>query len=216
MKIVSANIGAKKSITWKGKTMTTGIFKVPVEEPIFLGNRGVKGDHINNLKVHGGLDKACYGYGENYYNYWKGLYPNLDWTFGMLGENLTLSDMNESAIKIGDIYKVGAAVVQVSQPRQPCNTFAAKFGSTDVIKQFIDFEHPGIYFRVIQEGNVQKGDEFVLELRNQKALSVQQIFQLVYKKDLVVNKEMAESALYDSNLSDSSKREIERHWKIHN
>lgn len=214
MKIVSVNIGTKKSITWKGKTMTTGIFKLPVSEPIFLGNRGVQGDHINNLKVHGGLDKGCYGYGENYYNYWKELYPDLEWTFGMLGENLTIADVDESEIRIGDIYKVGAAVVQVSQPRQPCNTFAAKFGSTEVIKQFIDFEHPGIYFRVIREGNVQNGDEFFLELRNQKALSVQEIFQLVYKKDKLVNEEMAKVALFDSNLSDSSKRDIERHWRV--
>ncbi len=214
MKIVSTNIGTKKSFSWKGKTMTSGIFKLPVSEPIFLGSRGVNGDHINNLKVHGGLDKACYGYGENYYNYWKELYPDLEWTFGMLGENLTISDVDESEIRIGDIYKVGAAAVQVSQPRQPCNTFAAKFGSTDVIKQFIEFEHPGIYFRLIQEGNVQNGDEFSLELRNQKALSVQEIFQLLYKKDKLVNEEMAKAALFDSNLSDSSKRDIERHWKV--
>lgn len=214
MKIVSVNIGTKKSFSWKGKTMSSGIFKLPVSKPIFLGSRGVKDDHINNLKVHGGLDKACYGYGENYYNYWKELYPDLEWTFGMLGENLTISDVDESEIRIGDIYKVGAAVVQVSQPRQPCNTFAAKFGSTEVLKQFIGFEHPGIYFRVIQEGNVQNGDEFHLELRNQKALSVQEIFQLVYKKDKLVNEEMAKAALFDSNLSDSTKRDIERHWKV--
>jgi MOSC domain-containing protein YiiM len=214
MKIVSTNIGSKKSFEWKGKTMTSGIFKLPVQNAIFLGSRGVKGDHINNLKVHGGLDKACYGYGENYYKYWKELYPNLDWSFGMMGENLTISDVDESEIKIGDIYKVGEAKVQVSQPRQPCNTFAAKIGSTDVIRQFIDFDHSGIYFRVIQEGIVQKGDEFHLELRNQQALSVQQIFQLIYKKIEVVTKEMAQEALFDSNLSESSKQEIGRHWKV--
>lgn len=214
MKIVSVNLGSKKSITWKGKIMTTGIFKLPVAEPIFLGNHSVKGDHINNLKAHGGLDKACYGYGKNYYAYWKGLYPNLEWTFGMMGENLTISDVDESEIKIGDIYKVGAAVVQVSEPRQPCNTFAAKFGSTEVIKQFIEFEHPGIYFRVIQEGNVQNGDEFHLELRNKQALSLQEVFQLLFKKKKSVNEEMAKVALYDSNLPDSTKRDIERHWKI--
>ncbi len=214
MKIISTNIGNKKTITWKGKTMTTGIFKLPVSEPIFLGSRSVHGDHINNLKFHGGLDKACYGYGENYYHYWKTLYPDLDWTFGMMGENLTISDVHESEIRIGDIYKVGAAVVQVSQPRQPCNTFAAKFGATAVIKQFIEYEHPGIYFRVIEEGNVQNGDEFHLELRNQKALSLQEIFQLVYKKGKLVNEEMAKAALFDSNLSDSTKKDIARHWKV--
>ncbi|MCK5105678.1 MAG: MOSC domain-containing protein [Cyclobacteriaceae bacterium] len=214
MKIISTNIGSEKTIQWKGQTITTGIFKLPVEEPIFLGSRGVKGDYINNLKVHGGPDKACYGYGENYYTYWKSLYPDLEWTYGMFGENLTISDVDESEIKIGDIYQVGEAIVQVSQPRQPCNKFAAKFGSTNVIKQFIDFEHPGIYFRVIHEGDVQVGDELKLDLRNQKALSLKEINQLVYKKEDMVNEEMARTALFDSNLSESTKKDIQRHWKL--
>ncbi len=214
MKIISTNIGSKKTIEWKNVVLTTGIFKYPVEDPIFLGNIGVKGDHINNLKVHGGIDKACYGYGENYYNYWKSLYPDLEWTYGMFGENLTISDVDEAEIKIGDIYKVGAAIVQVSQPRQPCNKFAAKFGSSELLKQFIDFEHLGIYFRVIQEGNVQKGDEFHLDLRNKNALSVREISQLVFMKIDKVNIDMARTAVFDTNLSESTRRDIQRHWKV--
>jgi len=214
MKIISTNIGSEKTIKWKGNTLTTGIFKLPAKGPVFLGNKGVKGDYINNLKVHGGLDKACYGYGENYYNYWKSLYPDLEWTYGMFGENLTISDVDEAEIRIGDIYNLGEAIVQVSQPRQPCNKFAAKFGSMDLIKQFIDFEHLGVYFRVIQEGNVKAGDEFHLDLRNKKALSVQEIGQLVYKKEDMVNEEMARDAIFDSNLSESAKREIQRHWRL--
>lgn len=214
MKIVSTNIGSEKSIHWKNETITTGIYKLPMSGSIHLGSHGVKGDHINNLKVHGGLEKACYAYGENYYNYWKELYPNLEWTFGMFGENLTVTDVDETQIMIGDIYKVGEAILQVSQPRQPCVKFAAKFGAANVIKQFIDFAHPGIYFRVINEGSVQVGDEFSLDLRNPKALSVQQIFQLLFSKKDAVNIEMAKESLYDSNLSMSSKNEIRRQWKI--
>jgi len=214
MKIRSTNLGTKKTIDWKGSKRTTGIFKLPIDEPIFLGFRGVQGDHINNLKVHGGLDKACYGYGANYYSYWKGLYPDLEWTYGMFGENLSIDDIDEATIKIGDIYKIGDAIVQVSQPRQPCIKFAAKFGSNELITQFIDFEHPGIYFRVIQEGNVQTGDTFKLDLRNEKALSIQQIFQLLYSKKEVVNTAMAKEALFDSNLSSSAKNEIRRHWNV--
>ena len=214
MKILSVNIGAERTIQWKKETYTTGIFKEPVEGSIFLDNRGVSGDHINNLKVHGGIDKACYAYGENYYDYWKGLYPNLQWTYGMFGENLTVSDVDETEILIGDIYKIGDAIVQVSQPRQPCNKFAAKFGSTELIRQFIDYEHPGIYFRVIQNGNVQPGDELMLDLRNNEALSLQQIFQLLYAKKEKVNAELAEQAIFDPNLAGSAKDSIRRHWKI--
>ena len=214
MKILSVNIGHERTIQWKNETYTTGIFKEPVDESIFLDNRGVKSDHINNLKVHGGLDKACYGYGENHYDYWKNLYPELNWTYGMFGENLTISSVDESKILIGDIYKVGDAIVQVSQPRQPCNKFAAKFGSTGLIKQFIDYEHPGIYFRVIQSGKVEVGDEFSLDLRNSKALSVQQIFQLLYSKKEKVDKELGKKAIFDPNLANSSKDSIRRHWNI--
>lgn len=214
MKIISTNLGKEKTFIWKDKEMTSGIFKTPVDGPLKLGAYQVEGDHINNKKVHGGIDKACYGYGENHYAYWKSLYPDLEWTFGMFGENLTISDVDEAAIKIGDIYKVGSAIVQVSQPRQPCNKFAAKFGSTDVIKQFIDFDHPGIYMRIIQQGQVNVGDELSLDLRNEKALSVVQIYQLLYSKKDKVDIEMAKDALFDSNLASSAKKAIERHWKI--
>jgi MOSC domain-containing protein YiiM len=132
----------------------------------------------------------------------------------MFGENLTVSGMDESKIKIGDIYKVGEAIVQVSQPRQPCNKFAAKFRSNNLIRQFIDFDHPGVYLRVIHSGHVVSGDELQLDLRNEKALSVRQIFQLLYSKKTMVDKQLAEEALYDSNLSKSAKDEIQRHWKV--
>jgi MOSC domain-containing protein YiiM len=214
MKIISTNIGSQTTIDWKGKKIQTGIVKTQVEGPLFLDVFAVRGDHINNKKVHGGIDKACYAYGENYYDYWKGLYPNLNWNFGMFGENLTVAGMDEAEIFIGDIYKIGDAIVQVSQPRQPCNTFAARFGSTDIIRQFIEFEHPGIYLRVIQPGKVKVGDDLHLDLRNEKALSVQQIYQLLYSKKDVVNEILAREALFDSNLSASAKKEIQRQWKL--
>lgn len=214
MKIISTNIGAETTIEWKDQSITTGIFKKPVDGPIYLDSFAVRSDYINNKKVHGGIDKACYCYGLDYYDYWKSLYPDLDWTYGMFGENLTISGLDESQIMVGDIYKVGEAIVQVSQPRQPCNKFAAKFQSTDLIRQFIDFDHPGVYLRVIQKGNVSAGDELQLDLRNEKALSIQQIYQLLYSKKDVVDAKMAEEALFDSNLSKSTKDDIQRHWKV--
>jgi MOSC domain-containing protein YiiM len=214
MKVISTNIGAKKTIEWKGSELTTGIYKLPVEKDILLRYRGVEGDHINNLKVHGGLDKACYAYGENYYAFWKKRYPKLAWTYGMFGENLTISDIDEDAIKIGDIYRIGEVIVQVSQPRQPCVKFAAKFGSDKLINQFIEFEHPGVYLRVIQEGKVHIGDEMIIELRNEKALSLGQVFRLLYHKQDAVNVQDAEAALFDSNLATSAKDTIRRLWKI--
>lgn len=214
MKVISTNIGSEKTIEWRGTSITTGIYKEPVEGPIYLDFFAVKSDYINNKEVHGGIDKACYCYSEDYYDYWKSLYPDLNWTFGMFGENLTVSGMDEAEIMIGDIYKMGESVVQVSQPRQPCNKFAAKFRATELISQFIDFEHPGVYLRVIQQGYVSVGDDMKLDLRNERALSVRQIYQLLYSKKDVVDKKLAEVALLDANLSKSAKDDIRRHWKV--
>ena len=83
-----------------------------------------------------------------------------------------------------------------------------------MISQFIDYDHPGIYFRVIQGGNVQVGDELTLDLRNKEALSLQQIYQLLYSKKEKVDKELAERAIFDPNLATSSKDSIRRHWKV--
>ena len=91
MKVISVNIGKKKTVTWKNKTYVTGIYKYPIEESIFLGKEDVLNDDVIDRKYHGGIDQAVYAYGENHYAYWKGLYPNLEFNYGMFGENLTIS-----------------------------------------------------------------------------------------------------------------------------
>ncbi len=214
MKVISTNIGAERTIDWRGKPLSTGIFKLPVSIPIFLDNYGVRGDHVSDLKVHGGIDKACYAYGFNHYDYWKRLYPHLEWTYGMLGENLTMSEIDEASIYIGDVYKIGDAIVQVSQPRRPCLKLAAKLQNPKAPKQFVDYDHPGVYFRVIQSGQVQVGDELSLDLRNPMALSIQQINQLLYSKTDKITVEMAKKAIYDTNLSSNHISTIARNWNL--
>jgi MOSC domain-containing protein YiiM len=212
MEIVSTNIGKEQILDWKGRSIATGIVKEPVEGPIFLDTHSVKGDFIASTKVHGGIDKACYAYGENYYNYWTLHYPAINSNRGLLGENLTIADLDESEIMVGDIYKVGEAILQASQPRQPCSKLAAKLQDEKAIKRFIEFDHPGVYFRVIQTGRVQNGDRLSLDLRNDKALSIQQIFHLLYDEKEHIPKEMVEQALFDPNLSASTKKDIQNRW----
>jgi MOSC domain-containing protein YiiM len=162
MKVVSVNIGERKVINYKGRIIETGIFKYPVDEPIFLGIEDVKGDAVIDRKYHGGIDKAVYGYSENYYEFWKQLYPNLDWKFGMFGENLTISNLEETEICVGDIFKLGEVILEVTKPREPCMKLGLRFGTQKVLKQFWNSSKCGIYFKVIQTGNVAKGDEMVL------------------------------------------------------
>ncbi|MFT5958758.1 MAG: MOSC domain-containing protein YiiM, partial [Polaribacter sp.] len=96
MKIVSTNIGERRVIDWKGELVTTGSFKFPVEKPIFLDSNDVKGDEISDRENHGGMLQAIYGYSIKHYDFFKPSYPDLDWQFGMFGENLTMDDLDET------------------------------------------------------------------------------------------------------------------------
>ena len=114
MKIISTNIGARKEIDWKGTLITTGIFKFPVDTPIFLDFEDVKGDEISDRENHGGILQATYVYSVKHYDHFKPLYPNLEWQLGMFGENLTMDDLDETKIHVGDTFKVGNAIIEAT------------------------------------------------------------------------------------------------------
>ena len=183
MKITSTNIAKPTTIIWNGKEITTGIYKEPVDQPIFLGKQNVQNDEISDRKHHGGEFKACYLFSEDQYNYWKTLYPNLDWDWGMFGENLTVSGLNEKDIHIGDIYIIGSALIQVTQPREPCFKFGVKFGTQNVLTQFINHGFPGTYVRILEEGFVKAGDSIELVEKAKNSLSILQFFDLLYSKE---------------------------------
>ena len=136
MKIIATNIGERREFTWKNKTVTTGIFKFPLDEPVFLDKEEVRGDEISDRKNHGGINQAIYGYSQKHYKYWQNLYPKLDWSFGMFGENLTIDDLEETKIHVGDTFKVGETIIEVTKARPPCLKLAVKFNDTAILKQF--------------------------------------------------------------------------------
>ncbi|MEN8702624.1 MAG: MOSC domain-containing protein [Polaribacter sp.] len=183
MKIISTNIGQPTEFIWQGKTEITGIFKKPVTEPIFLTKNDVLKDEVSNRLNHGGYYKACYLFSAEQYPYWKKLYPNLDWTWGMFGENLTVMNFDEKQIYLGAVYKVGEAVVQISQYREPCYKFGYKFGTQKVLKQFITHGYGGTYVSVLQEGYVNVNDEFLLIEKPKNSLTVYELFQVVFNKN---------------------------------
>lgn len=183
MKITSTNTAKPTTIIWNGKKTKTGIYKIPTNTPIYLEKEAVKNDEVSDRKVHGGIYKACYLFSENHYAYWKNLYPNLDWNYGMFGENLTVKNLDETNIFIGNIYKIGAALVQITQPREPCFKFGVKFGTQQVLKQFINHGFPGTYVRVLKEGFVANGDIFKLVKQAQNSLTTAQLFNLLHAKE---------------------------------
>jgi MOSC domain-containing protein YiiM len=213
MQIISTNIGIPTIINLNGKEHTTGIYKMPVKEPVYLGKEDVVKDHVIDRKVHGGHDKACYIYSEKHYSYWKNLYPLLDWDWGMFGENLSISDLDESEIFIGDIYKIGEAIVQVSQPRQPCFKLGVRFGTMQMVKQFVEFGYPGVYLRVLTMGQVKNGDKFELVEKEHNSLSIKDIFRLIYQNEQE-DKSLVIKAINIKTLAQSCKNDLTAHWNL--
>ncbi|SNZ02094.1 MOSC domain-containing protein [Flagellimonas pacifica] len=185
MEIISTNIARPTKIQWNGQELITGIYKQPVNQPITLEREIVANDVIADRKVHGGVYKACYLFSTDHYPYWKEKYPDLDWNWGMFGENLTVEGLDESKLRIGNIYRLGTALVQVTQPREPCFKLGVKFETQDILKQFIDHGFPGTYVSVLEEGEVTVGDVLKLVQESENTLTVQQFYRLLFsrKKD---------------------------------
>jgi len=196
MRVVSTNIGNKVSFEWNGKRVETGIFKKPVSTSIFLGKTDVKNDIVCDRENHSGVDKACYFYGANHYPFWKEKYPHLNFEFGMLGENITLNHIDETTIRIGSIYQLGTAIVQISEPRIPCYKLGFKFNNQEVIKEYINSSYSGFYVRILTEGEVTINDEFKLIEQNQNDFSVEDAFSLLsYNKNNQLLLEMLKNEL---------------------
>lgn len=209
MKVIATNISKGTIITWHGKEEKTGIFKTPTQEPIFLGKTDVEKDTVVDRKYHGGLDKACYLFSAEEYKYWKKLYPNLDWDWGKFGENLTIAGLEESQIRIGDIYKLGGALVQISQPREPCYKLGIRFETQNIIKQFIDRSHPGTYVRIMEEGLVSQGDSMVLVKQSENSLTIQQFYQLLFAKEK--SRELLHLAINNQALPLKKRESLEKY-----
>ena len=183
MQIISTNIAQPTTFTWMGEQITTGIYKKPTKKPIYLSKNGVVGDEVSDKEAHGDAFKACYMFSEDCYPYWKNLYPHLEWDYGMFGENLTVKGFDETKVLVGNIYKLGSALVEITQPREPCFKFGYKFGSQHVLKQFIKHGRPGTYLRVVEAGYVSVGDTFNLIETAKNSLTVSELTELIYAKN---------------------------------
>lgn len=208
MKILSTNIADIANITFRGKTVKTGIYKKAIDTPIFLGKEDVKKDFVVDRKYHGGYDKACYLYSYNHYAYWQKLYPNLLFEMGMFGENLTIENLYEQNLFIGDIFKIGEVLVQVSQPREPCFKLGVKFDSQKVIKQFLESDYPGVYLRVIKEGLVKKNDRLILIESPEKLVSVLDVYKVFSRESK--NIVLIEKVLQSEYLATASRNNIQK------
>ena len=146
MKLISLNVAVPRTVVWKGHEVRTGIFKEPIEGPVMMRRLNLDGDRQADLTVHGGPAKAVYAYPSEHYPLWKSELPETVLPWGMFGENLTTEGMIEDQIHIGDKFRIGEAIVIVTQPRTPCYKLALKFQRDDMLKRMLTNGRSGFYF----------------------------------------------------------------------
>jgi MOSC domain-containing protein YiiM len=178
MKVVSVNVGLPQEVLWKGRRVMTGIFKEPVDGAVRVKKLNLEGDQQADLTVHGGPDKAVYVYPAEHYEPWKRELADMSLTWGVFGENLTIEGVLEDDVNIGDQFRMGSALLRVTQPRVPCYKLAIRFGRDDILKRFLKSGRSGFYLSVLEEGEVRAGDLMERVLRNEESLSVADVTRL--------------------------------------
>lgn len=208
MRILSTNRAAPVTIAWKGSEQTTGIFKRPQADGIFLTPAGVEGDTVGNPEVHGGRYKACYLFPAETYAYWQEKYPGLAWEYGIFGENLTVAGLEEGRLRVGSTYRIGEVRLRITTPREPCFKLGIRFGDQGIIDEFIAHGRPGAYAEVLEGGWVRPGDELVPDGPAGNAMSVADYFGLLY--DPVKDPALLTEALGWPFLSEKTRSMLQR------
>lgn len=184
MRLISLNVGLPRIVESNGEPVTTGIFKEPKQGSVMLRTLNLDGDRQADLTVHGGVSKAVYGYPVEHYEFWKSELPDMELPFGMFGENFTTEGLLEASLNVGDRFRIGQAELMVTEPRMPCYKLGIKFGRTDIIRKFLQSRRTGFYFAVVEEGEVEAGDEIELLSRDINDITIADITRLyAFEKD---------------------------------
>ncbi len=182
MHLISVNIGSEQPILNGKKSGKTGIFKLPTTAPVEITQAGLAGDNISDTENHGGVDQAVYVYTAPDYAWWSQTLGR-DLAPGIFGENLTISDLESASVRIGDWLRIGAVLLQVTAPRIPCVTLAARMGDPTLVKRFRHAERPGLYCRVIESGIIHAGENVTLEPYPGETITAVEMFRLFYENN---------------------------------
>jgi MOSC domain-containing protein YiiM len=155
--VVSVNLAEPRTLMRRGREVRTGLWKRPAERPVLVGELGLHGDLVGDLRIHGGRDKAVYAYAVEDTRWWEGELER-ELGPGFFGENLTVRDIDASGAPAGELWEVGKALLEVTEPRTPCWKLAERVGAPGFMKRFVAAQRPGTYLRVRREGEVAAGD----------------------------------------------------------
>lgn len=195
-RIASVNVGSARLLTINGVPVKTGIYKQPVEGRVGVSPNGVEGDRIADLTVHGGWDKAVYAYAIEDYAWWADLL-GIETPPGLFGENLTLAEVDTASSLIGERWRVGEALLEVSEPRQPCSKLAAKMGDPRFVRAFAKAMRLGAYLRVIEPGTVAAGDSVEVIERPDHDVSIGLLSRILFDDPSLAPRALAAPALTD-------------------
>jgi len=208
MKVVSVNTGLPREVVWHGRTVTTAIYKNPVEGRVSLRRLNLDGDRQADLSVHGGEAKAVYCYPIEHYAWWTKELSRRELPAGMFGENFTTDGLDEESVHLGDQFSIGTAQVVVTQPRLPCYKLGIRFEDSDMVRRFLASGRTGFYVAVQREGNVGAGDAITRVGRDPQRVRVADITRLYVAKTFSRDDVAAvRSALRVAALPDN--------WKAH-
>ncbi len=208
MELKSINISLSKEVEYNGERIQTGIFKKPVTGTVQITETHVAGDQQVDLKNHGGEHKAVYGYSVNHYDYWRTALDKPDLAFGQFGENLSITDLDEATLCIGDQLQIGDCILEITQPRVPCFKLGIAMGLRTMPKLFIEQANTGIYFRIIQPGTISTGQNVDLIRQHSEQLSVQQLFKAYFDKTFVGANEVMQRAETIPQLSSEWREKV--------
>ncbi|MCY4063944.1 MAG: MOSC domain-containing protein [Chloroflexi bacterium] len=207
MKLLSVNVSQPKTVTIGDRSYATGIDKKAVAGPLSLKRLNLAGDGQGDLKNHGGEYQAVYCYPHEHYAYWATALARDDFAYGQFGENFTTQGLLESEVCIGDTFRIGEAIVQVTQPRVPCYKLANKLGIPGFDKTFLHANRSGFYLRVLEEGVVEAGASIALVSKDPIGMSVAEVNAALY---LDKQRSAAERALRITALSPGWRRSFEK------
>jgi ferredoxin-NADP reductase/MOSC domain-containing protein YiiM/ferredoxin len=179
-RLVSVNVGLPKDVGWQGKTVFTGVFKDPVTGPRRVAKLNIEGDRQGDLAGHGGEQRAVFAYQLDSYRHWEGELGRDDFVYGQFGENFTIEGLSDDEVCIGDRYQIGSAIFEVTQPRVTCYRVGIRMNDPRIPALLVSHHRPGFYFRVLQEGLVEAGNEILKLGTGPEQMTVAEVSALLY------------------------------------
>src|SRR4051794_27680228 len=178
--LLSVNVGMPKEVPWQGKSVFTGVYKDPVSGPCRVRKLNVDGDGQGDVGGHGGEQRAVFVYQIDSYRHWEQELGRSDFVYGQFGENFTVDGLGDAEVCIGDRYRIGTALFEVTQPRVTCYRVGLRMNDPRIPALLVSHRRPGFYFRVLEEGEVQAGDEIVQVGAAEERMTVAEVDALLY------------------------------------